>query len=422
MNDLSATRSVLRIIHNGIFFGCILSAVTVSFCDKYGIAPALYIFRLLAAFLFVILFFLFKDFVLAGSKNHGFALFLAQLVAGIALVYFAGRFIIGDYTVIKIMMILLSLAIAVMAFYEHNHGKPAFYPSFLVIPVYAAVFFFGRYLKDDTVMVIAVAAEVASIFVYIIDHEFTNLEFSIKQVKDRAYVPTETIRKQNLSQLLMFLLPMGVLVVLCFLFPYSGQVADLFISVIVFITRTVINLLLKTSDMIPEETQLDGPGSVYGQIPTKEFEKLARLWDIVFYLATIIMVLVIVWALVSIIRQFYKRFKQSSFVGRQDSSEFLDPGEEKRKNREKGAAIGFFDRSARASVRRIYKRFIKKHPGAREISRADTPRELEKKALGDKVRNYPELRNIYEKARYSPSGCTKEDAARLLTVIREGRK
>lgn len=122
----------------------------------------------------------------------------------------------------------------------------------------------------------------------------------------------------------------------------------------------------------------------------------------------IAMVVGIVYGAIRLSRMF-----QTSFQDRGDLVENLqdDTLEVIRETKKKQDKLGFFDRSPNALIRRRYKKTILRASKNRP-DKWMSPAEAEAHAnlTGSTI---DRLHVLYEKARYSPDGCTKQDAAEL---------
>ncbi len=415
MRELTDSRVILRILHNCIFFASLMASIALSVYDRQDIPVGTYMPQLLLAALFISLFFIYSDAVLAWGG--GFFLFSIRLLIGLAAMFFASYFIMGANVLLMFLITLTGVVNSGMVYYEHNRGKRTFYPTPAVIILYVFVFLIGNYLKDTKITGLAVGSLIAEIVIFILYHEFTNLEFSIKQVRDRAYVPTEVIRKQNRYELAFFLLPTAIVTGLCFLFPYSSQVADFLFKVLTKLTGLILRLIYFLATLMPMDDSETGSQTDFSKLPMDLSEKSSKLWDIIFALAGIGLALLIAWALVRTVIEFYKRFMRTGVSDDDVVSEFVNPDEKRGGGLEK-TKISFFDRSPAARIRRRYIHFIKKHPGSKEIASSDTPTQLEEKALGEARASYTGLHDLYEKVRYSDKECSAADVSNFNGMAR----
>lgn len=116
----------------------------------------------------------------------------------------------------------------------------------------------------------------------------------------------------------------------------------------------------------------------------------------------------IVYGIIHLSRRFRQTFEDRGDLVENLQDDDLEVIRERRKNTDK---LGFFDRSPNALVRRRYKKTVLRSSKIRP-ERWMTPAEAETNAnlTGSKIER---LHDLYEKARYSPDGCTKQDLADL---------
>jgi hypothetical protein len=96
----------------------------------------------------------------------------------------------------------------------------------------------------------------------------------------------------------------------------------------------------------------------------------------------------------------------------QRGREVSDREEKLRKSR--SSREKFYDFSPTAKARRMYRKCInRKRKGNQTLGEWMTPQEIERVVSLPQEEHYMELHRIYEKARYSESGCSLEDAQRM---------
>lgn len=107
-------------------------------------------------------------------------------------------------------------------------------------------------------------------------------------------------------------------------------------------------------------------------------------------------------------RMFRRSFRDTGDLVENLESDTYETVREKRRRRDRP---GLFDRTPNAAVRRRYRRTVlraAKEPPQPWMSPAEA--EAHAKLSGDDA---DRLHALYEKARYSPEGCSKQDAAGL---------
>lgn len=171
---------------------------------------------------------------------------------------------------------------------------------------------------------------------------------------------------------------------------------------------------------IPPEENL--PEEEFKLITGDEDSILNLIWgilEVLMFAALAIIAIALVLRLIWIIYQRYTANIQENG----DRLEAINPFEtierlrrEPRPRREPGEGFG----TPNQVVRRIYKKEIKK--GGNSPEPWHTPMQLEESAalLDDEVRR--EFHELYEKARYSPDGCSRQDSARMKQLRPQRRE
>ena len=73
-----------------------------------------------------------------------------------------------------------------------------------------------------------------------------------------------------------------------------------------------------------------------------------------------------------------------------------------------------------AGIRRAYISLIRMYPGAKELSEAYTPTQIEYAVAGEASREeeWREIHQLYEKARFAPELVKRQDLARMRELVR----
>lgn len=171
---------------------------------------------------------------------------------------------------------------------------------------------------------------------------------------------------------------------------------------------------------IPPEENL--PEEEFKLITGDEDSILNLIWGILEFLMFAALAIIAIALVLRLIWIIYQRYT-ANIQENGDRLEAINPFEtierlrrEPRPKREPGEGFG----TPNQVVRRIYKKEIKK--GGNSPEPWHTPRQLEESAalLDDEVRR--EFHELYEKARYSPDGCSKQDSARMKQLRPQRRE
>ncbi len=162
---------------------------------------------------------------------------------------------------------------------------------------------------------------------------------------------------------------------------------------------------------VPPEDKLPEEGSI--PISGDEDSILNLIWKILEFAMFAALALIAIALVLRLIWIIYQRYT-TNIQENGDRLEAINPFEtmerlrrEPRPKREPGEGFG----TPNQVVRRIYKKEIKK--GGNSPEPWHTPKQIEESAalLDDEVRR--EFHELYEKARYSPDGCDRQDSARM---------
>lgn len=200
---------------------------------------------------------------------------------------------------------------------------------------------------------------------------------------------------------------------------YSGTLFAKVKAMFVYLLGLLLGALFESDglgrdELLMQDSDILGAMNQVAKKADSPWENLINSIQTVLIIAGIIFLVVLCIALiVNYVKQLFNRtdFHIREAQGRevQDREETI---RDQRTRREK-----FLDFSPAAKIRRTYRRCIKRHKRAGQtVPEWMTPAEIESMVLLPEKERYLELHEIYEKARYSESGCTEEDVKRIKTL------
>ncbi len=411
--EIADIRKILRTAHNLVFFTAILTCIVSGMCEKTGSTASSYALRLVVSVLMLWSFFLYADFLPGRFKN--FFAFTGAVFVGIVVSFVLIHFVAGQFNSIRFTYSALILVLCGMSYKEHNSSKPIFHPDLLPLVVYVILWGFGALVASRNIMRFALIFEIADIFIFILHLELSNLETSMNHVRDRAYLPAETIRKRNRTELLFFMTAVIMLMIFSLLIPYSGKVADYASRAAVTVLRWLVLAFLKIISLFPATDDLTENMMEFAK--GFEFEKEGlvneKLWDVIYVISLIVIIALFIFCIVKLLIEFYKKFQRAQYSDSTDVSEFIFPTDDKKNRSVTDKKPGFFDRTNEARIRRAYIRFIRSHPDSKYITKALTPTQIEELVRQGDRSGLERLHDIYEKARYKENDCSAEEVREM---------
>ena len=235
-------------------------------------------------------------------------------------------------------------------------------------------------------------------------------------------IPVKKIRRLGLRTLGLFLVGTAALTALIGAF-ISGWLGALIKAAVVLILNRLFGGLL---DLNPfDDSQETVVHSDYGVLEAlgdgsqtgSGWERFIDWLQIgLIVIGLIVFAVIIISLIVSAVKQ---KIGGLTLKQEGDVSELTDDIEEAFSPESKDSRVPFFDRSSTASVRRLYRRQIMRlKRRGQVIPQSSAPREAED-LVGLTGRPDSELvHKLYEKARYSQSGCPDEDLRMMKQAVR----
>ena len=286
-------------------------------------------------------------------------------------------------------------------------------------------FFFVAYLvgggfKSPLMMTINYYMAFAYVLLFIVYSNFKKLNDYLVINQNVENIPYDQISRTNYGTLFIYLALTVILMVALQLLGVDKLMAQFGQAMKDLLAR----LINTSSEVVPGTSaslETDPSGGMQEMPDGIAIIKETPKWLTVFYsvlswIARILVIVILaggaVFFAMKMMKQFYRSDKNST-----DKDEFI-----KAQNDEKTSLLKTlspmervreaFDRSPNATVRKAYKKAVLKH--GKEAPKASmTPREAEEFVGWPEGKERALLHGLYEKARYSKDGCTKEDVKTL---------
>lgn len=396
---------ITRIIH-GVLVVLIFLAMISLLPANFGETSEGFILRGLSVYIpfFVSL--------IAAEKCRSFLTFFPICLVSLAAPYFLTTSLLDRVLCLAISAVIILIRIAGRLKDRYDALSSPYTP---VLALFIVFFILSGMLNHDTAQTIIYYSS----FVYVMDllvyTNLTRLETYLSHNDTVTNIPYGQIARSNRGLLTIFLSLTAAAMVLM---PLSGidrllkQVGRMLLA---FLRRLFSGA---PEEVLPEESEPMPPADMSAMLgafesgETPEWLRLLLeiLQDVIFIGAILLVLAGIVYAVYRFVKRFYRPSRETS-----DVTEFISPHTDKKESllsetdRKHPLWLSFDPVS---TVRKTYRRTIlrQKKP---ILSDAFTPEELENYA---EIKNSAEretLHTVYEKARYSETGVTKEEARSL---------
>lgn len=302
-------------------------------------------------------------------------------------------------------------------------------PSLFCLIGFILVYFFGLILPQEQLCQFSYPLTFCYLIVFILYTNLEQLEHYLDQNREIANLPGRQIMATNRVMLFIFMIFVLASMILlpatgiAKIFPYLG-------SALLWLIRKLTSLLPdkdpgEVPEPVPEPT---APQEQTQMFPIEDSGPTILTW-ILNILAVLLLIALavgliaaIIYGIITLFRRFYQPIQENN-----DKQEFI---------REEKADISafakvvkkepslFFQFDPRAAIRKQYIKVIKKGIQAQTkngvsgtIPETFTPTELEQLAGITGQDTQKLLHELYEKARYAPDDCTKEEAALLKSTL-----
>jgi hypothetical protein len=242
---------------------------------------------------------------------------------------------------------------------------------------------------------------------------------------DGDFVPHDQIRKNNGTMLRISLAVAAVGMLLCTALDYGKELLDALKAAIIRFLRWLFSHFHFEPVEETEIEKTEPMGGGFGQFlpePAEDNSIWHEILNALFWVIALIVAVFIVYAVIKLIKQFYKYFNGSRIGIRdrlnRDKKEFLSPLENENENtfgRTKKDSISLLERlSKRGRIRLMFVKYVERGRNFAEIKSSNTPSEIEKISLERDAAAY----KLYEKARYSTKDITDADVVEMKSISR----
>ena len=349
----------------------------------------------------------------AGAKCKHFATYLLFSALSIALTAFVAPTIPE-----KIVYPLISIAILMIRGVGRGKEKHDLLtqPHLSAILIFVLLYMASLYYHADFLKSVNYYLTFAYVILIMVFTNLSNLDTYLDVNKETANIPNRQINRSNTALLGLFVL---ITIAVMFLLPKTGldQALSAFLLYIFHGILYLIKLIkFKRSEgtaeeeTMPERPEFPGMGGE-GEAGAMALwvENLLRiLYILILAFLAFMLIRIIVRAIIKTVRRFYQPIAEND-----DIAEFLEPEQEVSNVYGKSDRPGLFDRSPNGIVRKQYKRVLESRDKEKALRTSYTPDELENAAHLEESEDRERLHALYEKARYSKEGVSREEAKEI---------
>ena len=351
----------------------------------------------------------------AGAKCKNFGLFLLISLLSVAVTFFVAPTIPEKIVYPLIAIVILMIRGAGRGKEKHDIlTQPHLSATLIFVGLYiASLYYHGEFLSSVNYYL-----TFAYVILVMVFTNLSNLDEYLEVNKETANIPNRQINRSNTVVLGIFIL---ITVAVMFLLPLTG-LDKVLSAFFVYIFNGIVYLLklirFKRSDAPIEEEDLQPPKPEFPGVNGGAEEAGAMaLWvenmfKVLFILILVflafMLIRIIVRAIINTVRRFYQPIAEND-----DIAEFLEPTQEASSVFGRSDRPGLFDRTPNGIVRKQYRRVLESRDKDRAIRTSYTPEELENAAHLEESEDRERLHTLYEKARYSENGVSREEAKEI---------
>ncbi|MBR0087930.1 MAG: hypothetical protein IJL98_09365 [Lachnospiraceae bacterium] len=291
-------------------------------------------------------------------------------------------------------------------------------PSAVVLGLFIAAFFIGGGFENELMSTINYYLAFAYAIVFIIYSNFKKLNEYLEFNKNVENIPYSQISRTNYGTLAIYLLLTIALMIILPLLGIDKLAANLGQALKDLLSKIIGDPDYSTASHASMETdpsyEMVMPEGIARETETPQWLKI--LYQIFSWVATGAVIIIGLGILVMVSLRMMKLFYRSEKSGI-DKDEFIHVGDETKESlfrefKPVKRVQEWLDRSPNAQVRRFYKKTLLKN--AKNPPEAYmTPEEAETYAGLPEGKNRETLHTLYEKARYSASGVSREELRML---------
>ncbi len=357
---------------------------------------------------------------------------IAAVVAAVSSIYTASKAIsrveIGGvyiWKVLTFLFVIFMLIATILGIYTRVDGKGRFYPDIAEALFFIGLFLFCKVTRTRSAEAVVLLMELAWGILVVIYYNARQVIGALITYHDGDFVPHDQIRKNNGTMLRISLAVAAVGMLLCTALDYGKELLDALKAAIIRFLRWLFSHFHFEPVEETEIEKTEPMGGGFGQFlpePAEDNSIWHEILNALFWVIALIVAVFIVYAVIKLIKQFYKYFNGSRIGIRdrlnRDKKEFLSPLENENENtfgRTKKDSISLLERlSKRGRIRLMFVKYVERGRNFAEIKSSNTPSEIEKISLERDAAAY----KLYEKARYSTKDITDADVVEMKSISR----
>lgn len=355
--------------------------------------------------------------VIAAGAHRAKNFWLYLISVGIAIIM---AYAAADTMVQKVLMIVFTVCIALSYFLARSKKRNCWLekPEFALLALYLGLYWLAGSVDSQFLRIYACYS---AGFYYLLINYYTNTVQISNFVNTHSRLERFPERRLVKSNRRMMWMQSGVVMAGMFVAPFVG--IDQIIYGIGRVLRNILAYLLSGLDQesIPEKvqkTEKEKEMMLIGEekILPEWIEVLYFLMDVLSWILVIGFLLFALYKIVKILYGMYLAFGvQTEENGDQVERIFAVSSEESKMHMKKSKKENlFWNLSPNAKIRKFYKKRVKKDM-KETINPAWTPQEIEQ-FVKLPMQEKQLLHSLYEKARYSQAGCSKEEAQEVWKI------
>ncbi len=385
-------------------------------------------------------------FVLASELIQAFdsnlILFLLSHVGALAAFGTVSQLLSGEGAARDIMLIIRIFAMVILtivAIFSHLDGKGRVYPGVQEVFLFPVLYIFCRVIKCPGGEPLVLIGEVIWAVLCIIYYNARQTIGTLVAFKERDYVPYEAIKKNNGMMVSFAVVVSLISMAVVSMFDYGEEALSLLKGGIIAFLRWIFSFFNFEPESGYEVMEREPVSGGMGNLLPENYEDDSiwhTLWQILYWVVAAAVAVLIIFLAAKLIKEFYKVFNSSrkGIKDRlsKDKVEFLNPFNEERDSwisgREKKLGIGK-RLTKEGRIRAMFVKYIKSGGNYEEVKLSQTPREMEKVAMGAATRGIlagvsdpakekeASAYRLYDKARYSSMEITSEDIKQMKKLV-----
>jgi hypothetical protein len=340
--------------------------------------------------------------------------------------------------------LIVGMAAMVINYVTRIRETYAIYPYWPLAGLGFAIYLIAAYIGSKPLSYIGYITEIVYAVIILLYYNARSLEYALERSVSHSQVPLDKILHTNRLIVTIWGVVAGVLIFLSTLITFGDELFALIGRGLRFLLRCIVRFLIWFMSLFPERT-----GTAGGRDHLEEYLQMMGgapeshpILDLIFTIVRWGLVALAVFfvgrLLVRSLRDMYGNFNEAG-IGEVEEKVFDEPDDEEQPvARPNDERLRFLDRSPAARIRRSYVTLIRRSPHLAEVRDYHTPHELEvaSGARADIEEKFykaavyqpagvrleeasilDQIHLLYEKARYTPEACTRDDADKMRDAV-----